>query len=217
MQGVDGPVTNFLYDNATLVVSGNFTHLIGQPTTHIGNVVWSIPEQKWIEPSSLVVGTITGNETINATTSILTGRILGAQTYRADDVSLLDTTNHWTPYLLNDSAGIINTGVFWHNVTADGQNKTVAIVGGSFNLTNGIRNLALYQDDTWHGLGQLDGQVLSLVQLKDKLYIGGHFTGTLGDNTQVSSFAIYDLKARKRIDVGGVHGKHNACCSDYFD
>ncbi|KAI8150283.1 cortical protein marker for cell polarity-domain-containing protein [Fennellomyces sp. T-0311] len=206
--GVDGPVTNVVPspDNDTVTFSGNFSRIL-QTTiaTSFGNALWNISERQWVERKSLIVGTVVSSHSVNDTSQVLAGSIRGAQTYRADDAAVMNTQQMWMPYLFaQEPVGEIHTGVFWHNVTSDGQNKTVVILGGQFTTPNNISTLALYQDGEWHSLGDLRGQVNSLIRLRDILYIGGQFEGTLGA-TRVTSFAIYDLASRSAQDIGGVY------------
>ena len=225
MQGVDGPATKVLpsADNSTVTFSGNFTHIVHQSqqrstttatslnTPSFENAIWNITENQWVQPKSLLVGQLMSLHSMNETTEILAGGIRGAQTYRADNAAVMDSHQIWSPYIfpyLPSTNNNIHTGVFWHNVTSDGQNKTVVIIGGGpFTISNNNQNtsIALYQDGQWKGLGDLQGQVYSLYILKDTLYIGGHFQGTIG-TTQVTSFAIYDLKQQQALDVGSVYG-----------
>ncbi|KAI9264062.1 cortical protein marker for cell polarity-domain-containing protein [Phascolomyces articulosus] len=212
-RGVDGPATNAVpsADNATITFSGNFTHILqetGSRTT-FDNAIWNVTGKQWVQPKSLLVGQLVSSHSINATTEILSGGIHGAQTYRADNAAIMDTHEMWSPYLFTSNeptSNTIDTGVFWHNVTSDGQNKTVVIVGGRFTTDNNISTVALHQDGVWYGIGDLQGQVHSLHVLKDTLYIGGQFQGTIG-TTQVTSFAIYDLKQQTAQDVGSVYGQ----------
>ncbi|KAI9484647.1 cortical protein marker for cell polarity-domain-containing protein [Zychaea mexicana] len=214
--GVDGAAANVVpsADNATVTFSGNFSHILQQPTPGManipsfGNAAWNITERQWAQPKSLIVGQLVSSHALNETTQILAGGILGAQTYRADDAAVMDVQQIWSPYTLASNSpinGTVHAGVFWHNVTSDGQNKTVVIMGGRFTTNNNVSNLALYQDGTWRGLGELDGEVSSLHILRDTLYIGGRFHGTVGD-TRVTSFAIYDLAHQTAQDVGSVYG-----------
>ncbi|KAG2219729.1 hypothetical protein INT45_007768 [Circinella minor] len=221
--GVDGPATKVVRsaDNSTITFSGNFTHILHQQeftttatdhnTPSFGNAIWNVTGNQWAQPKSLLVGQLISSHSMNETTEILAGGIYGAQTYRADNAAVMDSHQIWSPYVFPfppSANNNIHTGVFWHNVTSDGQNKTVVIIGGGpFTINNNNQNItiALYQDGQWQGLGDLQGQVYSLYILKDTLYIGGQFQGTIG-KIQVTSFAIYDLKQQQAQDVGSVYG-----------
>ncbi|KAI9323395.1 cortical protein marker for cell polarity-domain-containing protein [Dichotomocladium elegans] len=208
--GADGPVTKIFPtdDNTTITISGNFTHIRTQNSSslRVGNAVWSKSDKQWTDRTSLVVGTVTANISTSTSIQILAGRLLGAQTYRADGASSFNRNNVLAYHFGNDMNIKINSGVFWHNTT-NGQNTTVVIIGGRFNTTSvNIKSLGLYQEDVWTNLGNLDGEVKSLVLIGNILYIGGQFTGTIGQTARSVSFAIYDLSSGMSRDVGNVYG-----------
>ncbi|KAF7731991.1 hypothetical protein EC973_007096 [Apophysomyces ossiformis] len=207
-KGIDGPVENIMVSSAnnTVTFSGTMKHVLldsGAGQAAVGNAIWDVDTNEWTNRRSLVVGSLVSTYQIDTKTSVLTGRMIGAQTYRADGAATLDTQNIWSPYLFNGSEyGVINTGLFWHD-TSMGQNKTVIVVGGRFQIGN-ISNLAMYKDGSWHGIGNLQGEVKALAVLNNQLYIGGQFTGSLL-TSKPESFAIYDLAENSSIDVVGVH------------
>lgn len=208
MQGVNGPVNNIIIspDNATITLSGNFSQVLSNTpvTTGVsGNALWSVAERHWIDRSSLLVGKIVANPQLDNNTSLFVGGIRAAQTYRSIAVSSMNVNSMWGPYFLSSASDVVNAGVFWHNTTG-GENKTVTIIGGKFQMGD-IMNLALYQDGEWRGIGQLEGQVNSLAIIQDQLYIGGQFNGTFGDS-QPKSFAIYNLATQTNEDVTSVYG-----------
>lgn len=193
-------------DNNTLNVSGNFSKATAGDNSTIpspGNAMWNISSQQWIQPTSLLVGQVAGSQSLNDTANLLVGRILAAQTYRADGAATLSSSSNWTLFTLEPADAVINTGVFWHNATSD-HNGTAVIIGGRFQYNN-ISNLALYQEGVWTGIGQLEGEIKSLALAQDRLYVAGNFSGDFYGSRPVS-FAIFDLQNRTNIDIGSVYG-----------
>ncbi|KAG0169751.1 hypothetical protein DFQ29_009564 [Apophysomyces sp. BC1021] len=208
-KGTDGPVENIVVSllNKTVTFSGTMTHALlddGSSKVSVGNIVWDVVNHRWTDSPSLIVGSLLSTYQLNEKTSLLAGRLGSAQTYRADGAAISNTQSAWAPYLFNAAEdGVINTGLFWHD-TSTGQNKTVIIIGGRFQMGN-ISNLAMYKDGSWRGIGQLNGEVRSLAVLNNQLYIGGQFNGTLL-TSKPDSFAIYDLVEDISVDIVGVHG-----------
>ncbi|KAI8381043.1 cortical protein marker for cell polarity-domain-containing protein [Radiomyces spectabilis] len=208
--GLDGPVTHMMVsaDQRQLTLAGTFSHALWSDqrvaTGPTGNAIWDLSRRQWTERDSLIVGEIVAMHGILNNRTMIVGRIQGAQTFRTNGISLTDGQKQWQPLISNDRDDVlINAGVFWHN-SSHPNNQTVTIIGGKFQTDN-LTNLAMYYDDAWHELGRLEGEIYSLAVLKNYLYIGGQFNGTLG-TSQPKSFAIYDLATRTSVDVSGIYG-----------
>ncbi|KAI7863016.1 cortical protein marker for cell polarity-domain-containing protein [Spinellus fusiger] len=210
--GLDGSVDTIIASGNTLTFSGNLARTstpnstLTRATITIGNnVLWDTTTHQWVETSPLVVGSIRSIVPLGASQQLWAGSIRGAQKYSAKGLLSIDGQNQWTPYLLDmDTEAVINTGLFWKNTSHPGEDQTVIIVGGRFTISDSIMNLAMYQNGVWRGIGQLQGQVLTLALVENKLLVGGEFSGTFL-HSQSKSFAIYDLVQQTSLDVNGVN------------
>ncbi|RUS16566.1 cortical protein marker for cell polarity-domain-containing protein, partial [Endogone sp. FLAS-F59071] len=141
------------------------------------------------------------------------GKLSGAQNLQAFGLSSLDSgivndtsiTPGLSPYPFFDPESLfatpanttpftVNAGAFWTD--SRNGNASVTIVGGEFVITEGVRDLALYENGTWTGLtgASWSGRVDSLAVYNDLLYIGGVFNLTVPNTSQNShSLVVYDL------------------------
>lgn len=191
-------MTNVLVssDNSTLTISGPFTRrfeLLNQPKISMGNALWSLNNNSWIERSSLIVGQIIFDDD----QTYYAGSILGAQTYRTDLV-----TSSYLPssrFIFNQSE-IITAGVTWIN---NKTNEPITIIATSNNTNSSVVSMYSNGTKSWIDIDSYGGKVLSLATFGNWLYVGGQFTPTQGKN-QSASLAIYDLSNNNAII--GVHG-----------
>ncbi|KAI8985137.1 cortical protein marker for cell polarity-domain-containing protein [Pilobolus umbonatus] len=213
--GVDGPITkmSLLQDGSLLTLSGLFHNRYidnSTLTNSRGNSQWSILDQTWKERPSFLVGEIELDEYVTETKRIIAGKILGAQTYRADMISPLDN-----PYLLDNSfytvnhvnTTIITAGVLWEcNENSINCNQTHTIVAGHFqnDPSMNISTVAIINNNHKTVITELKGEVYSLAIYENLLFVGGHFEASEGQSLS-ASLAVYDLNdSYRNIRIQGV-------------
>ncbi|CEP11286.1 hypothetical protein [Parasitella parasitica] len=188
--GVDGPVDNLILstNNDTLSVSGSFRYRLSpEPKLSIGNALWDISKQAWIERKSLIVGTIAADVTKEQ--RYFAGTLLGAQTYRAD----LVTSNNLTAssVVLNQSS-IITAGVTWMNNQTRPFTPVTIIAAYSNNTTT----VSMYKHQSWTLIDTFNGKVNTLAAFENKLFVGGQFPPI---QNRSASLAMYDLTGNNRL------------------
>ncbi|RUS22439.1 cortical protein marker for cell polarity-domain-containing protein, partial [Jimgerdemannia flammicorona] len=212
--------------HARLHISGNFTQLIstsfsGQPELSTGYALWNTATNAW-QASPPGVPFIDGTASvilpyINATNAsnimqatFFAGRLSGAQNLQAFGLSSLNSnetsiTPGLSPYPLFDPTSFfassanttpftVNAGVFWTD--PNNGNASVTIVGGSFQITEGVRDLAFYENGTWSGAIGTPwvGVVDALAIYNNTLYIGGVFNVSTSNGALMShSIVAWDL------------------------
>ncbi|KAG0193568.1 hypothetical protein DFQ28_004460 [Apophysomyces sp. BC1034] len=192
-QGVDGSVEHIVLSNdkTSVLFSGQFTHRSGHLSS--GNANWSLSTSRWVDPSSLVVGSISSVYSPDARSDWMTGDIRSAQTYRGNVVTLSNKVAY--SHVIDSDNVIVNAGVFWNNTV---------IVGGKFTAGN-VSNLVVAENGGWNPIQQFNGEIRALAVHEDRLYIGGKFTGLSPTDGAVNSFAVYDLKQRANVAVPGIY------------
>ncbi|KAI8879132.1 hypothetical protein K501DRAFT_336282 [Backusella circina FSU 941] len=199
-------------DDSIIHASGLF-NTVNSTTSAIpayNNAMWSRANMSWISPTSLVVGSITNMTQLDNNTSLYYGQIKSAQTYRANDVASFMNGNKDTllsPITTIDPDAVINTGIFWKN--ASDNDAIVTILAGQFKLNDGkTYHLAIYSQDTWHGLFEgIQGDIQALAIANNQLFLGGYFNGSF-QNTNVTSFAAYDLIRQSVVNINGVYDEN---------
>lgn len=192
---MDGPVNNLLLspDSAKLTVSGQFSYRYlspNNPKHSIGNAIWYIPNNTWVERSSLVVGQITVDDL--ETTNLLAGNILGAQTYRADLV--ISSNLNASRSIFNNSI-TVSAGVTWINNNTNEANTIIAAYQNENFTSNTTWTLVSIYDnktDQWRLIDYFQGNVYTLATFQNWLYVGGQFS-PIQERNQSASLAIYDL------------------------
>lgn len=203
---MDAPVTHLLVsnDNATVTVSGFFNRSYtssNESKPSVGNALWSVTNNTWIERSSFIVGQISALIN-NDQQTFYAGSIFGAQTYRADlaTSSSLDTSR----FIFNNTA-VITAGVTWiNNMTGE----AVTIISRTNTTASNSSLVSLYSKSTknWIDIDSFQGQVYTLATFNNWLYVGGQFAPVTGKN-QSASLAIYDLsKNNHAVGVQSVLG-----------
>ncbi|KAF7727896.1 hypothetical protein EC973_006895 [Apophysomyces ossiformis] len=195
--GLDGTVERIVLssNNASILFSGPFMHYSQHPSS--GNANWSLTASQWLEPSSLIVGSVASSYVPNIESQWITGDIRSAQTYRGDIIALDDKSAY--PFIFDSDRNIINAGLFW--------NDTI-ILGGRFRVGN-TSNLAIFENGTWSQIQPLFGEVYALAIHDNHLYIGGNFTG-LSAEGEISSFAVYDLAKRVNVALPGIYAENGS-------
>jgi hypothetical protein len=227
--GVDGPVTSVLLtDNQTsILVSGDYTGLYntnnGTLNTTSGNTWWLPSTAGWAPTAAkpYLSGQVYASGGGDFGQQYYLGSIKAAQRYAAPHgfVYLNNQTHPTDPLPLLRSAAInsdegdrITAGAFWNDPKHG--NASTIILGGSFSLASSasktIRNVALYQQGQWQGIGAEDwqGSINTMMVVGNRLFIGGIFSTPVMDATPGSnSFAIYDLVNQTFVHVPDLHSK----------
>ncbi|KAI9027635.1 cortical protein marker for cell polarity-domain-containing protein [Phycomyces nitens] len=197
--GVDGPVEYiFTIDNSSVLISGAFNNVVGlgNSSLHpfVGNAVWNTETNRWIQSTSLVVGTVSAIHSLE-NTSLWIGDIRAAQTYRTNTVAI---SNNLTSYPPLYSAYNVHTGAVWY---PNQDNRTqFTLLAGQLSQDSSDSDILLYNGTTWKSLFSVAGKVASMLVFNDHLYFGGQFR-----NDNQTSFSVYDLQNNTFINVGGVY------------
>ncbi|KAI8642326.1 cortical protein marker for cell polarity-domain-containing protein [Parasitella parasitica] len=188
--GVDGPVDNLILstNNDTLTVSGSFRHkLTPDPRLSIGNALWGINKQSWIERESLIVGNIAAD--VVKEQRYFAGTLLGAQTYRAD---LVTSSNLTASSVVLNQSSIITAGVTWMNNQTRPFTPVTIIAAYSNNNTT----VYMYNNTAWTLIDVFNGKVNTLAAFENKLFVGGQFPSM---KSRSASLAMYNLADNNRL------------------
>ncbi|KAF7730690.1 hypothetical protein EC973_001639 [Apophysomyces ossiformis] len=206
--GVNGPVDALHYLDNSVLVSGKYSALLTASSraanTSAGNSWWNTTSASWSTSAPYLSGTVcaafSAKTSAKASADIFVGNVKSAQRFSSSGLSLIHSNTLLSPIPLhptdvNDFT--ITAGAFWNDV--NNGNASTTIVGGTFNLDNGIQNVALYQNGTWSGIGaNWVGNVTAMVVSGNYLYIGGRFDMKAGND---SSLIIYNLQNRTFTEV----------------
>lgn len=217
-QGTNGPVTSIVpiaIPNSTFVwlsVSGSFSS-IGSGILSSGTEFLDLNVRNWIANAPFISGTIRQSFT-NSNNTILVGSITSAETYQADGLSIIggQTNLNELPFYPENMDYRTNTGMFWTNPATG--NLTM-IVGGYFQLSNGVQNIALRENGTWHGLQitNWQGEITSVTIAGNYLYMGGNFTALTNSGQNITALAIWDLVNDTYVPVQQLQSKLSTRCS----
>jgi hypothetical protein len=175
--------------NNTLTVAGSFYHRLSSSSqqSSLGNALYDISTQSWIERPSLLIGDIVSSVTA-ASPYLIAGSLRGAQSHRANAM----IPNH---RFVSFDDQIITAGVIW----TQSKQSSLAIVAGYAPSTK-ITTVYIQQSSEWRAIDTFQGQVYSLATLDNRLYVGGHYT-----NAQSPSLTVYDLLSGTKVEgIGGV-------------
>ncbi|KAI8329444.1 cortical protein marker for cell polarity-domain-containing protein [Chlamydoabsidia padenii] len=215
--GVDGPVSSVLLtDNQTnILVSGDYRGLYNASMINIssGNTWWNPSINTWapVDTKPYLTGTIYASGGGDFGQQYYLGSIKSAQRYAAPQGFVYMNNNQIHHHPLNplpstDGHGIITAGAFWNDPQHG--NASTIILGGSFSAGMGIRNVALYQQGQWQGIGAEDwqGSINTMMVVGNRLFIGGAFSTIMKQDVPgLNSFAIYDLVNRTFVHVPDLH------------
>ncbi|CAO3593495.1 unnamed protein product [Absidia cylindrospora] len=249
--GVNGPVTSVLLaDNQTsLLISGNYTGLYNNNNNNTsmnitsGNTWWNPTSNAWadIMEKPYLSGLVYASGGSAFDQQYYLGSIKSAQRYATlhgfiymNDDNRNNTTSPGQrrrpidplPLLQSSSSNVgsqITAGAFWNDPQHG--NASTVILGGTFSLNSSIRNVALYQQGEWQGIGaeNWQGSINTMMVVGNRLFIGGTFNTTPSATTDTlaapaaaapplmdsvpgsNSFAIYDLVNRTFVHVPDLH------------
>lgn len=180
----------------TLHISGQF-----KSPTFSNNAQWN--ETHFIDSKLLEVGPISTMIPVPGGT-LHAGGIRAAQTYRANDASFISKDQVDTLITSIDPNATVTAGLFWKNTSS---NALVTILGGRFLLNNVEYRVAMQRDGMWTGyFDHVEGDIHAMTVVKDQLCIGGQFKGVY-QNTNVTSFAMFDLLQQRVMNINGIFGK----------
>ncbi|KAI8093794.1 cortical protein marker for cell polarity-domain-containing protein [Halteromyces radiatus] len=228
--GVNGPVSTVALtgNNQThVLVSGSYTGLYDATGTIIanttsGNAWWYSATSRWApsidQPylSGIVYTTemAAPSATDQQRQQLYLGNIKSAQRYAAHGfVYMNNQTIPLAPLPFQPNASmqtdVITAGAFWNDPQHG--NASTIILGGSFTLsspsnsTATIRNVAMYQNGQWQGIGAdaWQGSIHTMMVVGNRLFIGGQFSTSTPSGA--NSFAIYDLVNQTFVHVPDLH------------
>ncbi|ORX56156.1 hypothetical protein DM01DRAFT_300399 [Hesseltinella vesiculosa] len=224
--GVNNPVLALtasapLRGNTSLIlVSGNFNGLYDSQSISIanetfGNAWWD--GSAWISQLNqpFLAGIVYGSGLWQQMPYYL-GTLQGAQRFSSVGFTFMNnqsTSLSSLPFapVFSGTYDHVTAGAFWNDPSNN--NASTVIVGGSFtlqpptganNASAVIKNVALYQNGQWHGIGaeQWQGTIHTMIVVANQLFIGGQFSSsTKGSN----SFAIYNLANRTFVPIPDLH------------
>jgi hypothetical protein len=211
-QGTNGPVTSIVpipIQNSSFVwlsVSGSFSS-IGSGILSSGTEFLNLNINNWIANSPFISGTIR-QSFMYSNNTILVGSIRSAETYLADGISIVDgqTRLNELPFYPSNLDYRTNTGMFW---TTPATGNSSMIVGGYFQLSNGVQNIALLENGVWNGLQitNWQGEITSVTIAGNYLYMGGNFTALTSSGQNITALAIWDLVNDTYVPVQQLQSK----------
>lgn len=193
--------------NSLYTTNDNHIHLSGSfnATTNgtklFNNAEWDLSTQSWVKSTSYILGPVINQLQISDTATIYLGSIRNAQSYRANNVVSLASSNSITSPMVDiDPNAVVNTGAFWKS-----QSETCVILAGTFQINNTSYPLVIYRNNEWQGLLQnVQGNITTLSVIQNNLLIGGNFNGTATNGVAVTSIAFYDLENQQMLATTGV-------------
>lgn len=214
--GVNGFVEAFYQsppDGSAIVASGNHTGFysdekVTKANATSGNAWWNTTSNAWSVDGPYISGSVFGSYNLENGTTVVVGNIKAAQRYQARGFSFVNSNVTLASFPVYPDASqsfVINAGAFWND--EKNGNATVTILGGQFELQDGIQNVALYENGVWTAVSKdWQGLVNTMAVSSGYLYIGGSFTVAKDANS--SSIAIYDLVNRTFVPVPDLHSKY---------
>ncbi|KAI7897873.1 cortical protein marker for cell polarity-domain-containing protein [Cokeromyces recurvatus] len=215
--GVNGPVKaiHWLQDSQTVLISGNYSQFLASindtsPSIIYGNGWWDIQKDQWkITNMPYLSGTVYSAFTYNKDNFFM-GNIKSAQRYQSNGISFISQNNSLSTLLpfhsfKTQNSFSINAGVMYNNSKNNTikindkqniENTTVTILGGEFELSNGIQNIAIYNNSVWSGVQNTDwqGTVKTVAIHDDLLLVGGSFSGN-----SINNLAVFSLSNRSLL------------------
>jgi hypothetical protein len=161
-------------------------------------VWWDTTANQWRTDTPYISGIV-----YDHSANLYAGSITGAQQYQTNGfVTLNNTSVVYSDFYPSNSDASVSSGILY-NV---GQTPTM-VLAGNFSISNQIRNLAVYSNQTWFSFDSvtIQGHIQSMIIYESLLYVGGRFD----DNAQdVHNLAIFNLNNRSLSANPDVQSKH---------
>ncbi|KAI8138683.1 cortical protein marker for cell polarity-domain-containing protein [Fennellomyces sp. T-0311] len=212
--GVNGPVEAINLDSDNVIVSGTHTVSYNQvDQTNSGNATahnawWSTTTNRWSLDTPYISGRIcTAFQMTNGTeaTTVYVGDIKAAQRQQSRGFSFMNENTDLSALAVYPNANKpyqITAGTFWGD--EKNGNRSATILGGQFEIDETIQNVAIYENETWTGIGaSWEGSINIMAVNSGYLYIGGHMNQTW--NGTQSGLVVYDLVNKTFTPVPELH------------